>query len=267
MAKVKIPDLWQLKREGKKIVACTIYDYQMSLIMERAGVDLLLVGDSGGRYVLGHTNNQSCTMEEMLIMTRSVARGAQRAFVVGDLPFLSYQVNIEEAVHNAGRFIKEAGADGVKLEGGKRFAPVVEAIVGAGIPVLGHIGQTPMSIMGMRRENLEGQSVSEEYAEAMLNDARSIQDAGAFGIVLTGIHPEVAARIGNELTIFTLGPQHTQGPMAGINNLLGISADQIDKPTARYARDVPLARVIYDAVCAHVAGLRAAGPSEPSSSG
>ena len=118
--KVKIPDLGQLKRESKPIISVTAYDYQMGRIMDRAGVDLILVGDSGGRVLLGHKEFSDCTMEEMLIMTRSVARGVQRAFVIGDMPFMSYQVNTEEAVRNAGRFIQEAGADGVKLEGGQR---------------------------------------------------------------------------------------------------------------------------------------------------
>ncbi len=253
MDKVKIPDLWRMKREKKPIVTAVVYDYQMGSIMDRAGIDLILIGDSGGRVVLGHTNNQSCTMEEMLIMTRSVARGVERAFVVGDLPFMSYQVNIDEAVRNAGRFIQEAGADGVKLEGGKRFAPVVEAIVNAGIPVLGHIGATPMMSMGMA--TISTDQVYDMDEEAMLGDAHAIQDAGAFGIVLSRIPPPIAARITKELSIFTVGQYNADGPpIGGTSNMLGIAASQIDKPTSRYG---PVARIIYDAMCEYVAEARA----------
>ena len=252
--KVTIPYLLNLKREKKPIVSATVYDYQMGCIMDRAGVDLILVGDTGGRFALGHKDNQSCTMEEMLIMTRSVARGAKRAFVVGDLPFMSYQVNTEEAIRNAGRFIQQAGADGVKLEGGKRFAPVVEAIVSAGIPVLGHIGYTPMTTMGMATVTTD-QVVSDMDEEAILRDAHSIQDAGAFGIVLSRIPPPSAARITKELSIFTIGAHNADGPaIGGTSNMLGMDASQIDKPTSRYG---PVARIIYEAMCQYIAEARA----------
>jgi len=258
--KVKIPDLWQLKREKKPIITGVAYDYQTGRILDRAGFDLILVGDSGGRVLLGHQNNQACTMEEMLIMTRSVARGAQRAFIIGDLPFMSYQISIEEAVRNSGRFIQEAGADGVKLEGGKRFAPVVEAIVNAGIPVLGHIGATPMTTMGMA--TIRTDQVYDMDEEAIVGDAHAIQNAGAFGVVLSRIPPPIAARITKELSIFTVGQHNADGPpIGGTSNMLGIDAGQIDKPTSRYG---PVARIIYDAMTQYVAEVRAG--KAPSSS-
>jgi 3-methyl-2-oxobutanoate hydroxymethyltransferase len=254
--KVKIPDLWQMKREKKPIISTTVYDYQMGRIMDRAGFDLILVGDSGGKVLLGHQDFSACTMDEMLLMTRSVARGVKRAFVVGDLPFMSYQIKAEEAVRNAGRFIQEAGADGVKLEGGERFAPTVAAIVNAGIPVLGHIGATPLTTMGMSAwiPIQEVSKLPDMDEKAILRDAHAIQDAGAFGVVLTRIPPPIAARITKELAIFTLGPENADGRLTGIANLLGVDADQIDKPTSRYG---PIARLAYDAVCEYVAEARA----------
>lgn len=260
--KVTIPYLLNLKREGKQVVCTTVYDYQMARIVDRAGVDLILVGDSGGRVLLGHQEFSACTMDEMLLMTRSVTRGTKRAFVVGDLPFMSYQVSIKEAVRNAGRFIQEAGADGVKLEGGVRFAPTVAAIVNAGIPVLGHIGATPLTTMGTGAwiPVQEVTKLPDMDEKAILRDAHAIQDAGAFGIVLTRIPPPIAARITKELAIFTLGPHNANGRMAGITNLLGVEADQIDKPTSRYG---PIARIAYDSVCQYVAEARAGKVSAP----
>jgi 3-methyl-2-oxobutanoate hydroxymethyltransferase len=260
--KVTIPYLLNLKHERKPIVSTTVYDYQMARIVDRAGVDLILVGDSGGRVLLGHREFSDCTMDEMMLMTRSVTRGTKHAFVVGDLPFMSYQINIEEAIRNAGRFIQEAGADGVKLEGGERFAPTVAAIVNAGIPVLGHIGATPLTTMGMGAwiPIQEVTKLPEMDERAILRDAHAIQDAGAFGTVLTRIPPPIAARITKELDIFTLGPHNTNGRLTGVTNLLGVDADQIDKPTSRYG---PIARIAYDAVCEYVADTRAGKVSQP----
>jgi 3-methyl-2-oxobutanoate hydroxymethyltransferase len=262
--KITIPELWQLKREGKKIAATILHDYSMARIADRAGLDLMLVGDSGGRRLLGHKKNSACTMDEMILMTRSVARGAERAFVVGDLPFMSYHVSIEEAVRNAGRFITEAGADGVKLEGGADFAPTVAAIVKAGVPVLGHMGQTPMLSMGMgSREKFEGERL-EAHIKAMLRDAHALEDAGAFGLVLTGLNIEAAARINKELSIFTLGSQwgsheNTQGPWIAVSNLLTERGE--DEPEGRRARSPEIARAFFDAVTAQVAELRASASS------
>ncbi len=144
MARVTITDLQRMKAEKKKIVVMTAYDYSMAGILDRAHLDIILVGDSGGRNLLGHEDNNSVTMDEMVLMTRSVSRGAKRAMVIGDMPFMSYQVGIEESLRNAGRVIQEGGAQAVKLEVGAHYAPTVEAIVKAGIPVMGHMGLTPM---------------------------------------------------------------------------------------------------------------------------
>ena len=148
MARVTITDIQKMKLEKKKIVVMTAYDYSMASIIDRANVDILLVGDSGGRNLLGHEDNNSVTMDEMVLMTRSVSRGAKRALVIGDMPFMTYQVSKEKALRNAGRLIQEAGAQAVTLEVGADYAATVEAVVKAGIPVMAHMGLTPMATIG-----------------------------------------------------------------------------------------------------------------------
>lgn len=148
MARVSIPDLNRMRAEKKKIVVMTAYDFSMAQLIDRAEVDMILVGDSGGRNLLGHEDYNSVTMDEMVLMTRSVSRGSKHALVIGDMPFMSYQVNKEEAIRNAGRLIQEGEAQAVKLEVGAEYAPTVEAIVKAGIPVMAHMGLTPQTSMG-----------------------------------------------------------------------------------------------------------------------
>jgi 3-methyl-2-oxobutanoate hydroxymethyltransferase len=252
MAKVSIPELLEKKRKGEKVTCMTAYDYQTARILDKAGVEVILVGDSGGRYILGHTDNNACTMDEMLLMSRSVARGTEHAFVVGDLPFMSYQVNIEEAVRNAGRFIKEAGADGVKLEGGKAYAPTVAAIVRAGVPVMGHMGLTPMTTMGMGLVGYD-QPPPESDIDELIEDARALEAAGAFSLVLTRVNAEASKRITEAVDIFTLGGAHANGAVGVIYGLLGMEAQHIDSGRSRYG---PVARALYDAACAYLADAR-----------
>src|SRR5688572_11294038 len=147
--RVTIQQIQRMKRDGQRIVMMTAYDYELARIVDRAGPEMLLVGDSGARYALGYDQNITVTMDEMVLLTRSVCRARPRALVVADMPFMSYQASVEEAVRNAGRLIKEGGADAVKVEGGEEVAPVVQAIVRAGIPVQGHIGLTPHTAIGV----------------------------------------------------------------------------------------------------------------------
>lgn len=254
MAKVSIPDLRSAHREGRRIVSVTAYDYTTARIADRAGVDMILVGDSGGRYQLGHKDNQECTMDEMVLMTRSVARGAERAFVTGDMPFMSYQVNTEEAVRNAGRFIKEAGADAVKIEGGEDYAPTVAAIVRAGIPVLGHMGFTPMTSMGMGLGGYD-QAAPKADVDALIRDARALEAAGAFALVLTRISAENADKISSAIQILTFGAgRMCHGTVGVIDGLLGTGEQYIDDAKSRYG---PVARALYDAMCAYISDARA----------
>ena len=180
MSRVSIVDLQRMKAEKEKIVVMTAYDYTLARIVDRAGVDVILVGDSGGRYALGHDDSNEVTVDEMVIMARAAARGSERAMVVGDMPFMSYQVNDEQAVVNAGRLIQEAGVQSVKLEVGAEYASTVAAIVKAGIPVMAHMGSTPMANIGAG--DFRSGSVDEEQVW------RDAQGAGQRGVVLVAAH-------------------------------------------------------------------------------
>jgi len=192
-----------MKAAGQKITVLTAYDAIMARLLDSAGIDVLLVGDSLGMVVLGYETTLPVTMEEMLHHTRAVARGASTALVVADMPFLSYQVSVSEAVRNAGRFMKEAGAEAVKVEGGKGVLEVVARLVEVGIPVMGHLGLTPQSVHqlgGFRK-----QARDKEAARLLLEDARALQQAGAFSIVLESIPDEVAGEVSAALSIPTIG--------------------------------------------------------------
>ena len=198
MKKITVVDIQRMKQEKKKIVTMTAYDFQMARIIDKAGVDILLIGDSGGRYVLGHEDNNSVTMDEMVLMARCVSRGAKQALVVADMPFMSYQISREDALLNAGRLIQEAGAQAVKLEVGPAYAPTVEAVVKAGIPVMAHMGQTPMTTIGS-----DYRSGSADEVQVM-RDAEALESAGAFSLLLTGISPELTERITEKAKIPTI---------------------------------------------------------------
>lgn len=260
MAKVSIPDVWRKKQNGEKIICMVCYDYTTARILDRAGADILLIGDTGGRYLLGNPSFEATTLDEMLLMTRSVARGAQRAFVVGDMPFMSYQVNVEEAVRNAGRYIKESGGDAIKLEGGKDFAPTVQAIVKAGVPVMAHMGFTPLTTLGQGVWSGDGTTVPEAVETDLLEDAKALEAAGAFSIVLTRIPIAVANRISEEVSVPTLGLSgaNTAGPVGVIYGTFGMELEEIENPRARYG---PLAKVLYDTACAYVQDVRPGTPT------
>jgi 3-methyl-2-oxobutanoate hydroxymethyltransferase len=191
------------KKKKQPITMLTAYDYPTALAVDQAGVDSILVGDSLGMVVLGYENTIPVTMEEMLHHCRAVSRGAKHPFLVGDMPFMSYQVSSEEAVRNAGRFLQEAGMDAVKLEGGRERAEDVKRIVGAGIPVMGHIGLTPQSVHALGGFRTQGKTA--EAAKKLLEDALILQDAGAFSIVLEAVPSQLAELISDKLDIATIG--------------------------------------------------------------
>ena len=193
----------QKKERGESITMLTAYDYPTAMAMDRAGIDSILVGDSLAMVVLGYENTLPVTMEEMLHHARAVARGAKSALLVGDMPFMSYQVSAEEALRNAGRFLQQGGMDAIKLEGGRERADAVRAIVGAGIPVMGHIGLTPQSVHQLGGFRAQGKTAS--AAKRLLEDAKILEDAGAFSIVLESVPARLAEVISKQISIPTIG--------------------------------------------------------------
>jgi 3-methyl-2-oxobutanoate hydroxymethyltransferase len=193
----------QKKERGELISMLTAYDFPSAMIMDQAGVDAILVGDSLAMVVLGYENTLPVTMEEMLHHSRAVARGAKMALLVGDMPFMSYQVSVEEAVRNAGRFLQQGGMDAIKLEGGRERLPAIRAIVGAGIPVMGHLGLTPQSIHQLGGFRPQGRSAV--AARRLLEDAQFLEEAGCFSIVLESVPARLAEFISKRLSIPTIG--------------------------------------------------------------
>jgi 3-methyl-2-oxobutanoate hydroxymethyltransferase len=216
--KVTISTLASLKARGEKAVFVTAYDYPTTVFADRAGVDMVLVGDSAAMTMLGHANTLSITMTEMLVFARAVARGAERAFVIGDLPFLSYQVSDEEAVRNAGAFIA-AGCDAVKCEGGSRVARRVRAMTDAGIAVMGHLGLTPQALGQQGGYKVQGKTLA--AAERVLEDALALQAAGAFAILLEAMPPESAAFVRERVRV----PVYGIGAGPDVDGQLVISHD------------------------------------------
>ncbi len=201
--KVTIAYLQQKKEEGQKITMMTAYDFPTASLVDQAGIDTTLVGDSLGMVMLGYESTVPVTMEEMIHHSRAVRRGTKYAFVIGDMPFMSYQVSLEQAIENAGRFMKEAGCDSVKLEGGTEMAHVVKAIVDAGIPVCGHIGLTPQTASKLSGFKVQGKDA--ESARELVKSAKDLEEAGAFMIVMECIPDLLAERITGELKIPTIG--------------------------------------------------------------
>jgi 3-methyl-2-oxobutanoate hydroxymethyltransferase len=209
------------KQQGKRFAMLTAYDYPTARILDAAGIPLLLVGDSLGRNVLGYDNEIPVTMDEMLHHTRAVSRGAEHAMVVGDLPFLSYQVSLDEGVHNAGRFLKEAGARAVKIEGAQ--FELVHRLSEIGVPVMAHVGLTPQSVYALGGNRVQGRG---EAGRRVLDQALALEKAGAFSVVLEAIPAELGAEITRSLTIPTIGigaGPHCDGQVLVVHDLLGIS--------------------------------------------
>jgi 3-methyl-2-oxobutanoate hydroxymethyltransferase len=200
--KLTVPDLQARAAEGTPLSMITCYDYPMARMIDRAGVDIVLVGDSVAMTVLGYPNTLPATMDMMVVFAGAVARGCERAFVLGDMPYMSYQVSVSEAIRNAGRFMAESGVDGVKLEGGRTMVAAVRGIVGAGVPVMGHLGLTPQSASMIGGYKVQGRSGA--AAIALLEDALALQDAGVFAILLELVPARVAEIITQKLDVPTI---------------------------------------------------------------
>jgi 3-methyl-2-oxobutanoate hydroxymethyltransferase len=239
--RVRVPDLREMKARGEKIAMLTAYDALMARSLDRAGVDILLVGDSLGMVLLGFDTTLPVTLDMMIHHTRAVSRGAQRALVVADMPFLSYQISPAEALRNAGRLIQEGGAQAVKIEGGQRYAETVERLVGAGIPVMGHLGLVPQSIhqIGGFRQ----QAKSEGEAQRLLEDAKALQQAGVFAVVLECIPAKVAHTVTQELSIPTIGigaGPYCDGQVLVTHDALGLTGEAAPSFVKRFAQLGPL---------------------------
>jgi 3-methyl-2-oxobutanoate hydroxymethyltransferase len=234
---VSILTLQKYKAEGRKIVCLTAYDYSTAQILDRAGVDLILVGDSLAMVALGHRTTHAVTMEEMLHHTKAVTRGAQSAMVVADLPFMSYQVDVIQAITNAGRFVKEAQAQSVKLEGATKLnLEIVERLVGMGIPVMGHLGFTPQSVHGLGGTRVQGRTA--EDGARLFHNAMALQRAGIFALVLEMVPSVVAKLITERLTIPTIGigaGNECDGQILVTDDLLGKYTDFKARFVRRYA--------------------------------
>jgi len=246
--KVTVLDLQDKRDRGEVIAMLTAYDFPTARAVDAAGVDAILVGDSLAMVVLGHPNTLSVSMEEMLHHARAVSRGARSALLIGDMPFLSYQADTAEAVRNAGRFLKEAGMDAVKLEGGRDYVSTIRAIVRAGIPVQGHIGLLPQSMHRQGGFKVQGRTADD--AHDLLEDALALQDAGCFSIVIEGVPARLGAFITERLRIPTIGigaGSGTNGQVLVVNDVLGLG-DRVPRFAKRYA---DLGAAIVDAVAAY----------------
>jgi 3-methyl-2-oxobutanoate hydroxymethyltransferase len=238
--KRNITDIMAMKEAGEKITMLTAYDAAFARLLDGAGIDLLLVGDSLGMVLLGYESTVPVTMEEMLHHARAVVKGTENALVVGDMPFMSYQVCPEEAIINGGRFLKEAGCDAVKLEGGSEVAATVSALVRAGIPVMGHIGLTPQTAGQLGGYRVQGKDA--ESARQLLADARDLEQAGAFAVVLECIPADLARVISESLTIPTIGigaGVNCDGQVLVTHDLLGMFEKFVPSFVKKYINLAP----------------------------
>lgn len=248
-------DIQNMYAKGDKITVLTAYDYPFARIMDQAGIDMILVGDSVGSVVSGYDNTLPVTMDEMIYHTKAVMRGTQGALVITDMPFMSYQVDQREACLNAGRLIKEAGAHAVKLEGGANIADTVRAIVNMDIPVVGHIGLTPQSIHRMGGYRVQGRK--EEQAKQLLADAEALVKAGVFALVIEGVPADLAQRITEEISVPTIGIGagiHCSGQVLVIHDILGLCEKYAPKFVKKYADLAPLIREAVDGYISDVRG-------------
>ena len=244
--KVTIADLMAKKESGRKITMLTAYDYPTAQMVDQAEIDTILVGDSLGMVVLGYTSTVPVSMEEMIHHTKAVTRGTTYAFVLGDMPFMSYQTGVERAIENAGRFMKEGECDAVKLEGGTEVAPVVKAIVTAGIPVCAHIGLTPQTATQLSGFKVQGKDA--ESAQNLIKSAKDLEKAGAFMVVMECIPDILASRITKELSIPTIGigaGKHCDGQVLVYHDTVGLFERFTPKFVKQY---IKLGPMIVDAL-------------------
>lgn len=238
MNKNTVATLAEMKARGEKISQLTCYDYTTARLIDEAGIDMILVGDSLGMTMQGYKDTLPVTLDEMIIYGRSVVRGCKRTFVVVDMPFMSYQISPAQALESAGRIMKETGASAVKLEGGKSVCEQIRAITEAGIPVVGHIGMTPQSVNAFGGFKVQGKG--EENAKRVLEDALAVQEAGAFAVTLECVPPKLAALITKKLDIITIGigaSKECDGQVLVYQDMLGMSGDFVPK-FARKFRDI-----------------------------
>jgi 3-methyl-2-oxobutanoate hydroxymethyltransferase len=262
--RVNIIQIKEMKQKGEKIAMLTAYDYSTAKIVDEAGLPLILVGDSLGVVMLGYESTIPVTMEDMLHHTKAVVRGAKKSLVVADMPFMTYQISTEDAMRNAARFIQEAGAQAVKLEGGVTVEERIKRIVESGIPVMGHIGLTPQSINQLGGHRIQGKTP--ETAKRLLEDALAVERAGAFAVVLETVPAPLATLISRKLSIPTIGigaGAGCDGQVQVINDMLGSFTDFVPKHAKQY---VKLADIIMKAVSEYQIEVKAgAFPTEKNS--
>ncbi len=240
LKKFRVTDFAEKKSRGEKITVLTAYDATMARLLDRAGIDVLLVGDSLGMVIMGYDTTLPVTLEAMIHHTRAVANGARRALVVADMPFLTYQVSVSEAVRNAGRLMQEGGAKAVKVEGGTAVADAVRRLVDVGIPVMGHVGLTPQSVHKLGGYRAVGKTKPE--ADRVIEDARALEQAGAFSVVLESMPAEVAATITRELKIPTIGigaGPHCDGQVLVSYDAFGLFDEFVPSFVKKYADLAP----------------------------
>ena len=251
--RVTIRDLKQMKKKGEKIAMITAYDYTAARLVEEAGMPIILVGDSLGNVMLGYDSTVPVTMDEMVHHIKAVVRGTERAHIVGDLPFLSYQADVAEALRNAGRLLKEGGCQSVKLEGGRYMADTVHRMVQSGIPVMGHIGLTPQAVNQLGGYRVQGRTP--KAAVEMMEDAKALEEAGAYAIVLETVPAQLGQLISERLSIPTIGigaGVHCDGQVQVFHDLLGLFSNFTPKHARKYA---DLADTIRSAVSDYVSDV------------
>lgn len=255
MARITINDIRDMKKRGEKIVMMTAYDYPSARLVEEGGADVILVGDTLGMVVLGYDSTVPVTMDDMIHHAKAVVRGSQRALVVGDMPFMSYQTGWQDAMLNAARFMKDAGCGAVKLEGGVRSAETVKKLVEAGIPVMGHIGLTPQSVNQFGGFKVQGKTPA--AAVQLMHDAQALEQAGAFAIVLELVPAPLAELLTERLSVPTIGigaGVHCDGQVQVFHDLLGMYDAFVPKHAKRYAE---AGAAIRDAVARYTADVKA----------
>ena len=251
---IRVRDLLEKKRNRERIVMLTVYDATMARLLDRAGIDIFLVGDSLGMVIEGHETTLPVTLDAMLHHTRAVVRGTERVFVVADMPFLTYQVTVSEAVRNGGRLIQEGGAAAVKLEGGRAVLEVIERLVDAGIPVMGHLGLMPQHVHQL--SGFRMQAKEQRDADRLVEEARMIEQAGAFSIVLESIPDEVAACVTSEVGIPTIGigaGPHCDGQVLVSYDAFGLNVESVPPFAKKYAH---LGELMVEAAKEYAAEVR-----------
>ncbi len=252
--RVSITDLKAMKKRGERIAMLTAYDYPSARLVEQAGVPIILVGDSLGMVVLGYDSTIPVTMEEMLHHVKAVVRGTRKAHVVADMPFMSYQAGPQDALRNAGRMLKEGGAQSVKLEGGQHVAETVRLLVSSGIPVMGHVGLTPQSVNQFGGYKVQGKTPA--AAVKLVNDAVTLEQAGAYAVVLETIPAQLAEMITEKVSVPTIGigaGPHCDGQVQVLHDMLGLFTDFVPRHAKRYAQ---VGEVIQEAVGQYVAEVQ-----------